>query len=201
MPAILTDESIFKFHTANYISQSLNRNQAPTTPRHSPPPCYHSSMPRNEFALTRSIYPYRLSLIVCIGISVLGVFAWAKTRDPNIFLVTLLVWLVTIATQYENTRYRIFWKDGVITQVSVNKFLTTISCPEITRIVQERSDLQNRLRMQRPLDRIAIYAGQGTKERHIDVSLRHFVSDDIRRLMHAIHEQRPDLAIPRNWAY
>src|SRR5208337_3879507 len=138
--------------------------------------------------------------IVCIGISVLAVFAWAKTKDPNIFFVTLLVWLVTIATQYENTRYRIFWKDGVIKQVSMNKFVTTISCPEITLVVHERSDLQNRLRMQRPLDRIAIYAGQGAQERQIDVSLRHFTSDDIRKLMHAIHEQRPDLTIPRNWA-
>jgi hypothetical protein len=100
---------------------------------------------------------------------------------------------------YPDTRYRIFWKDGVIRQVSVSKFVTTISCPEITRIVQERSDLQSRMRMQRPLGRIAIYAGQGAQEKHIDVSLRHFTSDDIRELMRAIHERRPDLTIPRNW--
>jgi hypothetical protein len=156
-------------------------------------------MPRNEFALTRSIYPYRFTIIVCTGISVLSVFAWAKSKDPGIFLVILFLWLVSFATQYENTRYRIFWKDGVIKQISANKFVTTINCPEITRIVQERSDLQSRLRMQRPLDRIAIYAGQCAQERHIDVSLRHFTSDDIRKLMRAIHERRPDLMIPRNW--
>jgi hypothetical protein len=126
-------------------------------------------------------------------------FAWEKSKDQSIFLVILLLWLVAFATQYENTHYRIFWKDGVIRQVSVNKFVTTISCPEITRIVQERSDLQSRMRMQRPLDRIAIYAGQGAQEKHIDVSLRHFTSDDIRKLMRAIHERRPDLSIPRNW--
>jgi hypothetical protein len=58
-----------------------------------------------------------------IGIFLLGVLAWVKSKDPGVFLVTLLVWLTTLATQYENTRYRIFWKDGVIRQVSVNKWL------------------------------------------------------------------------------
>jgi hypothetical protein len=106
------------------------------------------------------------------------------------------VWLITLATQYENTRYRIFWKDGIIKQVSANKFVTTISCAEITRIVQERSDLQSRMRMRRPLDRIAIHAGQGAQEKHIDVSLRHFTSEDVRKLMRAIHERRPGLTIP-----
>jgi len=72
--------------------------------------------------------------MVCIGISVLEVCAWIKSKDPGVFLVTLLVWLITLATQYENTRYRIFWEDGVIKQISANKFVTTISCSEITRL-------------------------------------------------------------------
>ena len=76
-----------------------------------------------------------------IGIFLLGVLAWVKSKDPGVFLVTLLVWLITLATQYENTRYRIFRKDGVIRQASVSKFVTTINCAEITRIAQARSDL------------------------------------------------------------
>ena len=157
-------------------------------------------MPRNEFALTRSVYPYSLYVIICTGLFLLGLFDLIRIKDPSPMYASLAVALFVIVMMYPDTRYRIFWKDGVIRQVSVNKFVTTISCAKITCIAQERSDLQRRMRMQRPLDRIAIYAGQGAQEKHIDVSLRHFTSDDIRKLMRAIHERLPDLTIPRHWA-
>jgi hypothetical protein len=53
--------------------------------------------------------------------------------------------------------------------------------------------------MRGPADRIAIYAGHGSEEKHIDVSLRHFVTSDIRQLLRAIHDKRPDLTLPKGW--
>jgi hypothetical protein len=53
--------------------------------------------------------------------------------------------------------------------------------------------------MRRPSRRIAIYANAAEGHKWIDVSLKHFADDDIRRLMRAIREYRPDLSIPKNW--
>jgi len=152
-----------------------------------------------DFALKRSIYPYSLYVVVCTGIALLGLFDWAKTRDPGIFEASLLVTAFVAATLYGDTRYRIFWHDGEIEQISANKYVTTIPVSEITRIGQEKSDLRTRLSLRRPADRIAIYAEGAGETKHIDVSLRHFVAADIRRLMRVIHERRPELAVPKNW--
>jgi hypothetical protein len=51
----------------------------------------------------------------------------------------------------------------------------------------------------RPFRRIAVYAQHGSSTKFIDVSLKHFAADDIRKLMRVIHEQRPDLVLPKNW--
>jgi hypothetical protein len=152
-----------------------------------------------EFALTRSIYPYSAYIVICIGLICLGIFDWLKIHDPGAFEVALLVSAGFLAASYGDTRYRIFWRDGEIKQISANKYVTTIRASEITRIGQERSDLRARLAVRRPADRIAIYAGHGSEERHIDVSLRHFVASDIRQLLHAIHDKRPDLTLPKGW--
>jgi hypothetical protein len=152
-----------------------------------------------EFALTRSIYPYRVYIIAGIIVTALSLFDAVTMHDINFIAMSGLLWLVLLATQYGNTRYRIFWHDGEIKQISANKYITTIDTSEIITIGQESAGLQERLRLRRPADRIAIYAEKNGKTKHIDVSLRHFVAADIRKLMHAIHEQRPDLAIPKGW--
>ena len=84
-------------------------------------------MPRNEFALTRSVYPYSLYVIICTGLFLLGLFDLVRIKDPSPMYASLAVALFVIVMMYPDTRYRIFWKDGVIRQVSVNKFVTTIA--------------------------------------------------------------------------
>jgi len=45
-----------------------------------------------------------------------------------------------------------------------------------------------------------IYTGNPQGEsKFIDVSLKHFAADDIRKLMRAIHQERPDLVLPKHW--
>jgi hypothetical protein len=152
-----------------------------------------------HFALRRSIYPYSVYIIACVVISLLGLFDWMKLHDPSPFEASFFVWIVVVATQYGNSRYRIFWNDGEIKQISADKFITTIRTSEVTHVGQERSDLRTRFQLRRPADRIAIYAGHGEQERHIDVSLRHFVARDIRQLLRQIHDRRPDLVLPKGW--
>jgi hypothetical protein len=152
-----------------------------------------------EFALTRSIYPYSVSILSGLLVTVVSLFDAVQMHDVGFIVVSVLVWVVLFTTQYGDTRYRIFWHDGEIEQISANKYVTTIKTSEITSIGQESAGLQERLRLRRPADRIAIYAAHNGETKHIDVSLRHFVATDIRKLMHAIHEQRPDLTIPKSW--
>jgi hypothetical protein len=154
---------------------------------------------QREFSLRLSIYPYIMYLVVCSGLTLLSAFTAIRTHDWSPLLIAAAAWLIVILTQYGNTRYRIYWRDGEIKQISVNNYITIIPTAEITCIGQERSDLQTRLQMRRPADRITIYADHGDEERRIDVSLRHFVASDIRRLLRAIHDKRPDLTVPKKW--
>jgi hypothetical protein len=51
--------------------------------------------------------------------------------------------------------------------------------------------------MNRPFRRIAIQGSVAGVPTTIDVSTKHFVGADIRRLVHSIQEARPDLAVPQ----
>ncbi len=100
---------------------------------------------------------------------------------------------------YIDTRYRICWQDGKVVQRAANGAITTIKVDEIERIEQETSDLQTLLSMSRPFRRITIYGNTSEGMKVIDVSLKHFNLDDVRKLMKVIHDHRPDLPMPQNW--
>jgi hypothetical protein len=110
--------------------------------------------------------------------------------------MSVLLWALIVLTQYGNTRYRIFWDDGEIKQIGTDRSVTVIDVSEITHIDRERSSVSERLLLRRPMDRIAIYGGRGERAKRIDVSMRHFMKDDIRTLIKFIHERRPELIVP-----
>jgi hypothetical protein len=152
-----------------------------------------------KFALRRSLQPYAAEFIIFCAITGLLAFDFFKTHDTSWIVLIILLLAIAIATQYPNARYRIFWGSRKIKQVAVYGDPTVIEFSEINKIEQEKSDLQTLLAMRRPSRRIAIYARGAGGHKWIDVSLKHFVAEDIRRLMRAIHEQRPDLSVPENW--
>jgi hypothetical protein len=107
-------------------------------------------------------------------------------------LFGVLVWI--------GTCYRIFWRDGAILQKASGGPDVSIRPDEITSVEQETSDVGTALAMRRPFRRIVIYAENPRGEgKYIDVSLKHFLADDVRKLMRAIHARRPDLALPKHW--
>ncbi|SRR6266851_78384 len=152
-----------------------------------------------SFALRRTFQPYVAEFIIFSVITGLLIFDFFRTHDMSWIILIVLLWAIAIATQYPNARYRIFWESGKIKQVAVYGDPTVIELSEINKIAEERSDLQTLLAMRRPSRRIAIYARGASGHKWIDVSLKHFAAEDIRRLMRAIHEQRPDLSMPKNW--
>jgi hypothetical protein len=154
----------------------------------------------HDFALRRTFQPYAALTIIVSLVSVVILFAVIKSGDLSGLLAIAFLWVIGIWSQYANTRYRIFWEQGKVKQVAAYGDITIIDPSEIKKIALERSDLQTLFAMRRPSRRIAIYARGSEGHKWIDVSLKHFAGDDIRRLMHAIHERRPDLSIPKNWA-
>jgi hypothetical protein len=132
-------------------------------------------------------------------VTFLLIFDTVRTGNKVLVQFILLMWGVFIATNYDSTRYRIFWYDDAIKQIAVFGNVTFINTSEISRISLETSDLRTMLSLTRPLRRLAIYAANSNPPKRIDVSLKHFAADDIRRLMHAIHERRPELSIPKEW--
>ncbi len=154
----------------------------------------------NSFALRRSVAPY-VGLPVIFTCVLIGMVAVAiKINDWSGIETIVPIFLVFFgAVVFMGARYRIFWKDGEIVQKAVAGNLTKIKTDEITDVIQETSDVQTLVTFSRPMRRIVIYARHADGGKFIDVSLKHFVADDIRKLMSAIHDRRPDLQIPKGW--
>jgi hypothetical protein len=153
----------------------------------------------NDFALRRAIGPYAGYLVIFTIISLIWVLAIYKSGDLGGIGVIALLWIVLLISQYPNTRYRIFWNKDEIEQISAYKDVTVIKIGDIERIALESSDIRTLLSFTRPSNRITIYGKNKERPQWIDVSLKHFSAEDIRRLMRAIHEERPDLSIPKQW--
>lgn len=109
-----------------------------------------------------------------------------------LFLFLIIAWF--------QLDYRIWWKDSTIFQKATGGGITAIKPDEIRQIQQEKSDAQTLFAMRRPARRITIYAETHEGPKVIDVSLKHFNTRDIRKLMKMIHEQRPDLDMPEGWS-
>jgi hypothetical protein len=108
-------------------------------------------------------------------------------------------WLLFLPYIFITTRYRIELRDGTIFQKAAGIADVSIKLSDVTFVRLETSDAQTLLSMRRPFRRITIYAKGGERTKFIDVSLKHFAADDIRQLMRAIHDGRPDLALSKHW--
>lgn len=95
--------------------------------------------------------------------------------------------------------YRISLRDGVIHQRAFGLPSVSIPLRAITSVGNRVSNAQKLLLENRPLRRLTIRGGQAGSENFIDVSLKHFVEEDIRSLIGAIRNARPDLVMPRGW--
>lgn len=158
------------------------------------------TMEKSRVALRRSIGPYAGFIIILAGVTGLLMFVSLKTGDWTPFGTALLGWLFLLVIIYVGTRYRIFWCDGEIVQKASGRADVSIRVEEITRVEQETSGVRTLVAFRRPVRRIVIYAEKPHGEgKFIDVSLKHFVANDIRELMRAIHAHRPDLTLPKHW--
>jgi hypothetical protein len=111
-----------------------------------------------------------------------------------------VMWLFFGFLVYIGLRYRIFWTDEEVCQEASGAPRVCIMYGQITTVTSEISKPSELFAASRPFRRIVISTENSRGEgKFIDVSLKHFAADDIRKLMRTIRERRPDLELPKQW--
>ena len=151
------------------------------------------------FALRRSAEPY-----VALGAILGGIAIWFLVdayRKPDRGTVETAALLLGCYAAYVfiGTRYRMSLRDSTITQRAFWKRNVSISIGDISSVGTEVSDLTTLAQMNRPMRRIVIASVRDGGATTIDVSMKHFLMADIRKLMRIIHSARPDLNLPKQW--
>jgi hypothetical protein len=151
------------------------------------------------FALRRSVQPY-----VTLGAIFGGVAIWAlvlayRKLDRGTAESAVLLLAFYAAYVFLGMRYRISLRDNTITQRAFGKRNVSISIRDISSVGTEVSDAKTFVQMNRPMRRIVIASVRDGHATTIDVSMKHFLMADIRKLMRIIHSARPDLNVPNKW--
>jgi hypothetical protein len=79
---------------------------------------------------------------------------------------------------------------------SFNSNIKSIKFANINSIQQKVSNARTAASLRRPFRRIAIYAPSKEGADFIDISLKHFVHADIKKLLEIVKSERPDLSVP-----
>ena len=163
----------------------------------------HTRLDIKTFALRRTVIgSYVLLPAIFVLITAAGIPYIIRTHDltPVAILAVALI-LFVLPVIYMGLRYRIWWRDGriVMRAGGFAGTIVTMDVNDIARVQQETSKAQALAKMNRPFRRIAIYGKTAQGFPYIDVSLKHFNLDDVRKLMKLIHERRPDLEMPKGW--
>jgi hypothetical protein len=154
-----------------------------------------------DFSLKHSSGPY-LMVATILLMTMAGTFVVSiRTGQWQLFGASLFGVVVFAPWVLINNRYRISWHDNEITQKATGLPNVSIRVSEITAVTRETSNVSTLVRMRRPQSRIVIHAKHHGGSKSIDVSLKHFVAGDIGKLIRAIREQRPDLAIPKDLVF
>ena len=148
-----------------------------------------SQISSRPFVLRQSLGPYYGLLIILFAVVILQILISIKIGNWSPLLATGIMWIFFAVVIFIGTRYKILLKDGVVVQKSFAKQDVAIPVAEITDICQEISDVSALVRFRRPFRRITIYH----RDKFIDVSLKHFLTEDVNKLLALIQEQRPDL--------
>lgn len=151
--------------------------------------------------LRRTIAPY-VGQIVIFSLVTLGALSVSIQKGVwgLILLVLVVGWPLFGILVYIGLKYRIYWTEEDVRQQASGGTDVCINYSEIARIALETSKPGEWPAASRPFRRIAIYARESHCEgKFIDVSLKHFVAEDIRNLMRVIHARRPDLTLPKHW--
>lgn len=152
-----------------------------------------------KFMLRHSIVPYRTLGAFFLAFLVCGfVMSYRSTKWGAFESAVLLAGIYSLQIGM-GLWYQIGIRDGIIWQRAFAKRRVSLAMSDIISVGRESSDVKTAAAMNRPFRRITIQGSASGAPITIDVSTKHFVAVDIQRLMHAIQEARPDLAVPKKW--
>jgi hypothetical protein len=144
-----------------------------------------------QVKLQRSIQPYADIGLACCLLLVMLTFISAETKTWSPILeFGWLPLLLFAGWVFIGWRYQISYDDEQIVMHASGSVPTSIGFSEISQVQKEIS-----IGRGRPFRRIVVYA-QHSSGKFIDVSLKHFVLRDVRKLIQAIKNHRPDLVTP-----
>lgn len=156
-------------------------------------------MSRQFQHLRRTVSPYIGQIIILSFVTLFVLFISFKIHEYNILLIAPVIWILFIPLIYFGLKYKIFWNNNELFQKASGRSDVYIKYSEISRVASETSKPGELISAGRPFRRIVIYAENAQNGgKFIDVSLKHFVMDDVRCLMREIHEHRPDLVLPKH---
>jgi len=149
--------------------------------------------------LRRTIAPYMGQLIIFSLVTLGVLFVSVQKHVLSLILPVPIMWLLFAFLVWIGLRYRVVWTNKEVCQRASGGSNVCIEYGEITRITSEVSKPDEWFAASRPFRRIVIYAERRGADKFIDVSLKHFLAEDIRELMRAIRIHRPDLELPPHW--
>ena len=155
----------------------------------------------HNFALRHNITPYIGFPIILSPILFLSSYVGITKNDWGGFWAFLLIFCAFFpAYVLFSLRYRVWIADDALhMQAATWNFkpnVRSIKIANISSIQQEVSNARTAASLRRPFRRIAIYAPSKDGTDFIDISLKHFVHADIKKLLEIIRSERPDLSVP-----
>jgi hypothetical protein len=158
----------------------------------------------HAFSLRHSRGPFIAFGIPFVGIAllVLAVRILRPAQSPAIEVIFELAALALFYAWITSFfwRYRIRFDGDSVTEHAAGLAPINIALSNIRAISYESSPGISGVVAGRPKSRITLHMAvpHGVRP-YIDISVRHFIREDIGRLMLAIQSARPDLEIPRPW--
>lgn len=146
--------------------------------------------------LRKTFTPYigQTSIFFLVTIWALYV-SWSK-NDWNFFLAMSIGWGFFAIYVFIAMKYNIYYDLETICRQASGGPDICIKFDQITKVQLGHASASEMAAQSSPLRRIKISDAAG---HYINVSLRHFRDEDIRRLMSMIHDSRPNLEMPKGY--
>jgi hypothetical protein len=142
------------------------------------------------------VTPYVGQTTILALVTVFFIYIAVRKTQWDFFWVAGLIWSIFASYVYFIAmKYKICWSKHELTMFASGVGTRTIQFSEITEVRRETATPDEFFSQARPFRRIVVVGRTDDPNAYIDISLRHFRTGDINRLVTEIRKNRPDLKI------